>query len=38
MRELHSRLEVMEEAQRKAPDARDVSDVESEEIEVEKKL
>jgi hypothetical protein len=35
MRELHARSETMEEAQRRAPDIGDVSDVESEEVEVE---
>ena len=35
MRELHARLEAMEATQRRAPDARDISDVESEEVEVE---
>jgi glucose-6-phosphate isomerase len=35
MRELHARLETMEATQRRAPNVRDVSDAESEEIEVE---
>jgi hypothetical protein len=35
MRELHARLEAMQAAQRRAPDARDISDAESEEVEVE---
>jgi hypothetical protein len=35
MRELHARLEAMEAAQRRAPDVGDISDAESEEIEVE---
>jgi hypothetical protein len=35
MRELRARLEAMEAAQRRAPDAGDVSDAESEEVEVE---
>jgi hypothetical protein len=35
MRELHARLEAMEAAQRRAPDAGDISDAESEEVEVE---
>jgi hypothetical protein len=32
MRELRARLEVMEAAQRRAPDAGDISDAESEEV------
>jgi hypothetical protein len=35
MRELRARLEVMEEAQRRAPDAGDINDAESGEVEVE---
>ena len=35
MRELRARLEVMEAAQRQAPDARDINDAESEAVEVE---
>jgi hypothetical protein len=35
MRELIARLEVMEESHRRAPDAGDISDAESEEVEVE---
>jgi hypothetical protein len=35
MRELRARLEAMEAAQRRAPDAGDISDAESEEVEVE---
>jgi hypothetical protein len=35
MRELHARLETMEATQRRAPDVGDVSDAESEEVEVE---
>jgi hypothetical protein len=35
MRELHARLDAMETTQRRAPDVGDVSDAESEEIEVE---
>jgi hypothetical protein len=34
MRELHARLEAMEEAQRRAPDTGGVNDEESEEVEV----
>jgi hypothetical protein len=32
MREIRARLEAMEEAQRRAPDAGDISDAESEEV------
>jgi hypothetical protein len=35
MRELRARMEAMEAAQRRAPDAGDISDAESEEVEVE---
>jgi hypothetical protein len=35
MRELHARLEVMEAAQRRAPDVGDINDAESEEVEAE---
>jgi hypothetical protein len=35
MRELHARMEAMEATQRRAPDIGDVSDAESEEVEVE---
>jgi hypothetical protein len=35
MREFHARMEAMEATQRRAPDVGDVSDAESEEVEVE---
>jgi hypothetical protein len=35
MRELRARLDAMETTQRRAPDVGDISDVESEEMEVE---
>jgi hypothetical protein len=35
MRELRPKLEIMEESQRRAPDAGGISDAESEEVEVE---
>jgi uncharacterized sporulation protein YeaH/YhbH (DUF444 family) len=38
MRELHARLEAMEAAQRRAPDAGYISDAESEEVEVEEAI